>query len=860
MNVVGDLRKWLEEQPKWLTEALNRLLIKSNLDDKDITELTELCKRVHGLSEAEIPMSAEAEIEANETPHGPVNIKSVHHHKGVNALAENQKLEFAPTLTVVYGDNGAGKSGYTRILKQACKARGTEVILGNVFDPSKISKPKVSIEYTIGGDLGVVEDWEIEESPLHMVNVFDSHSASVYLNEKTDVAFRPFGLDLYDKLSNTCESVKRRLDAEISFIQSLQFKPPALPPNTKAAEFLSRITARTTREEFNEKIRLKPEEEVRLSTVEKMIEESRKQDKVKLKTQLEVRKRRIESLRTHLKQLDDSLSDASITSLYELNSQTQEAKKVVESLRNSTLDVSLLPGTGNDIWRPLWEAAKSFSENSGYPDSTFPNTAPGSKCVLCQQELSYQAKERFELFNELVQSVADNEYSRLKNEYSEALKSIDQLKVIDSDSERLLEDLRIESPELSRILEKEFISISKRRETTIEAVNANRAIDIATLPKFTTFEQELSQQAFGLQQRIESLEQEKSQIPPQILLEKSELLARQTLTQYESLIFDEVDRKLKLALYNFCLNDVKTTSITRKSSTVTKELVSQKLKDSFHDELKKMAFDHVDVEIIEAGGQRGTMYHKLILTRAHNIEVPKIASEGESRCLSIAAFFAELSTADDPSAILFDDPVSSLDHKWRTRIAHRLVSESQNRQVIVFTHDLVFLLELISNSEESDLPFQSLHLRREGLGAGIVVPDLPWKAMKVKARISTLNNDMQDARKQYKECNYSLYETLAKNIYGNLRETWERAVEEVLLNDSVQRYRKDIQTKRLSKLSDISEQDFKVLEQGMTKSSKWLSGHDLARAENEDIPNPDELEHDIKSLNDWVKNINDRRK
>ncbi|MDP3617342.1 MAG: AAA family ATPase, partial [Rhodoferax sp.] len=63
---------------------------------------------------------------------------------------------------------------------------------------------------------------------------------------------------------------------------------------------------------------------------------------------------------------------------------------------------------------------------------------------------------------------------------------------------------------------------------------------------------------------------------------------------------------------------------------------------------------------------------------------------GEQRCLSIAAFFAELSTADDPSGIVFDDPVSSLDFQWRGSVAQRLVEESKRRQVIVFTHDVVF--------------------------------------------------------------------------------------------------------------------------------------------------------------------------
>ena len=80
----------------------------------------------------------------------------------------------------------------------------------------------------------------------------------------------------------------------------------------------------------------------------------------------------------------------------------------------------------------------------------------------------------------------------------------------------------------------------------------------------------------------------------------------------------------------------------------------------------------------EVGGERGNLYHKMVLTRAPGVELPKVVSEGEARCLSIAAFFAELSTTEYPSAILFDDPVSSLDYKWRSSVASRLVQEAKN--------------------------------------------------------------------------------------------------------------------------------------------------------------------------------------
>jgi hypothetical protein len=50
---------------------------------------------------------------------------------------------------VVYGDNAAGKTGYIRILKSACRARGQEQILGNVVSGATPLSPVVSIKYQL---------------------------------------------------------------------------------------------------------------------------------------------------------------------------------------------------------------------------------------------------------------------------------------------------------------------------------------------------------------------------------------------------------------------------------------------------------------------------------------------------------------------------------------------------------------------------------------------------------------------------------------------------------------------------------------------------------------------------------------
>ena len=59
----------------------------------------------------------------------------------------------------------------------------------------------------------------------------------------------------------------------------------------------------------------------------------------------------------------------------------------------------------------------------------------------------------------------------------------------------------------------------------------------------------------------------------------------------------------------------------------------------------------------QQGGADDVLYYKLVLARAPGAELPKMVSKGEQCCLSIAAFLAELSTADDPSGM---DSLTSL--------------------------------------------------------------------------------------------------------------------------------------------------------------------------------------------------------
>jgi len=246
--------------------------------------------------------------------------------------------------------------------------------------------------------------------------------------------------------------------------------------------------------------------------------------------------------------------------------------------------------------------------------------------------------------------------------------------------------------------------------------------------------------------------------------------------------------------------------------------------------------------------------------------VQAVLSEGEHRCIALAGFLAELSTETSRSALVFDDPVCSLDLNWRRLLSKRLVDEvasrqdeAASRQVVVFTHDVGFLLELVEMCEEAHVPITQSYLYRDNQVAGICPEGVPWVSMPVSARIRWLRSQLQQAQAVHRQEGAQAYEPLAKNIYGLLREAWERGVEEVLLNGAVVRFGRAVQTQRLRKITDVQDADIEAVDAGMTKASRFLVGHDQAPANYEPLPPPDELAADIEALASWVEAIRHRR-
>ncbi len=456
-------------------------------------------------------------------------------------------------------------------------------------------------------------------------------------------------------------------------------------------------------------------------------------------------------------------------------------------------------------------------------------------------------------------STVERELRSLRESFAQRRKTLIDLKTTMEAVDETLKEIRLEQEAGADAIEDALRTHEKRRAAAVSALTGDEEI-AAEWPAMVTISPDVEALASQIDERIRTLRTNAADDARKRMgAESEELRARKLLAKHVQLVLDDIERQKKYAAYGLCLDETRTQTITAKSTAVTRTAVSEKLKKSFRDELASLSFRHVEVELKELGGAEGVFYHKLALTRAPGIDLPKVVSEGEQRCLSIAAFFAELSTADDPSGIVFDDPVSSLDFQWRNEVARRLVRESKTRQVIVFTHDVVFLLALRQYAEELGVDSLDQHIRHLSRGSGVCAEELPWVALPVKKKVGYLKQGWQVADKFYREGHQDAYEKEAQYLYGLLREAWERALEEVLLGGVVERYRPSVQTQQIARIADITPEDCKAIETAMTKCSIWLPGHDKAAAARAPVPDPPELLADIAALENWIANIRKRR-
>ncbi|MDP2804457.1 MAG: hypothetical protein Q8O24_00800 [Gallionellaceae bacterium] len=244
-----DFEAWLGDRHKWLQTAAHQLIeSKAPLTEVAITELSNLClSEASGMGThafaAVVPGSI---VQAAVRP--ALHIRGLSEVRGVNKIKDCASLSFGiGNLTVVYGANGSGKTGFSRVLKQACGSRAREDIHPNVFDkanPACEARISVTVD-NAASDL----DWTLKEGPLlplRNVHVFDSKTASNYVFSQNEARYEPSRMRFVSALIGTCGKVAEHLSAQkMALVKALpQF--PIVFAQTLSAKWLQSLLPTTS--------------------------------------------------------------------------------------------------------------------------------------------------------------------------------------------------------------------------------------------------------------------------------------------------------------------------------------------------------------------------------------------------------------------------------------------------------------------------------------------------------------------------------------------------------------------------------------------------------------------------------------
>lgn len=114
--------EWLKNQPYWLQFSGNQILEGQVIDETLLSNTLIYFKEDTGLKSIENEQTPIVfnEVETIvESTSNDILLQTIKDIENVNALISGQEIEINKNLTVIYGNNGTGKSGYIRLLNNA---------------------------------------------------------------------------------------------------------------------------------------------------------------------------------------------------------------------------------------------------------------------------------------------------------------------------------------------------------------------------------------------------------------------------------------------------------------------------------------------------------------------------------------------------------------------------------------------------------------------------------------------------------------------------------------------------------------------------------------------------------------------
>jgi energy-coupling factor transporter ATP-binding protein EcfA2 len=841
--MLDDIKSWLNKQDTWLQEAASRIINNTTITDADIPEFVEIIKNQSDKGKKPIMFPTAGTVDKKN-----VRLHSFGPVEGIDKLNQKNPLNFGiNNLSVIYGQNGSGKSSIVRILKKICGKSHSIPLRSDVYSPAPL-KQSCIIKYSVDCEPVREIEWLANMQAvddLSVVDIFDARSGNFYLENETEISYTPPELSLLAELVNICERVKKELDNEK---QKLVSALPEIPNKYKSTTWANKYTTlgySISQNELDELLLFSTDHETNLKSLQGRLSIADPNEAAKRQRAI---KEQIDSMR---KIIDDCINIVSPDSLNDMRLKSEDAKQK----RKNTIDgakvldsITEMEGVGTDTWKKMWVAAREYSRIV-YQEQVFPYTGENARCPLCQRELDEETKNRLQNFESFIQGKLESDAIEAERIFEEAITSVpvcpteESLKTMCQAAEldkTLSDEIRTFFSAIGIILEKIRSSLIPDNES-IKIPNLEKILD-----GLKNKSNEAEQKAVQFERDSEGFDREKTES------ELLELETKQWISQQKKAVEAEISRLKKINQYEQWEKLAGTAGISREAGVISEKLITEAYITRFNDELKRLgAANTIAVELRKTRVIKGQSKHEIRLRNpvATDVGVMDILSDGEKRIVSLAAFLADMTGRNANTPFIFDDPISSLDQEYEEKTIERIIELSKNRQVIIFTHRLSFLSIMMAKADKIHIEYNVVHISREPWGTGNP-GDVPIYGKSTKEALNKLKNDrLIRAKKEYETNGQEEYYPLGKAICSDFRIILERIVENVFLSGVVLRYRRDVNTKQLSDLLKITEVDCNIIDGLMTKYSHYE--HSQPPESPVPVPHPAEIDNDLDKMISW---------
>ncbi|NCB85532.1 MAG: hypothetical protein EOM44_13740 [Bacteroidia bacterium] len=735
--------------------------------------------------------------------------------KGVNALVDNQKIDFCPQVTIIYGVNGSGKTGYTRLLKKAFYSRSTEDILPNIHIASGQSIVSAEISFSSNSrPYSLTYPDHKQHNEFRQFSIFDNKCVNIHLTSKNRFEFRPAGLDFFADLIESFKKIEEKITADISNKSTIKDYASLFDGESCIKNELKNLSAKTQIDELKILIPITEEEKKKRSELEEQKAQLQTLKKGKEIADLNHYKALLTTLKTSIVDNNKFFTEESLLKIKTAISDCLEKDYTAKTEGIENFKTDKIMNVGSKEWKDFIVAAQDFAKRQVNNSEQYPKT--DNYCILCQQPLSIEAQKLIVSYWVFIKSQSEQDAKNAQTALNTHKNSYEGLKFSLLLEDGVLTRWMFETHNKEALEIKDYLQNQKNlSECIISDLTTKTANDRASIQIDTTHIDTIVQ---GINDSITKLQDNDPTADINKLQEQITYLNhKEKLEQHIPGIETYVANLKWASIANKAKAQISKRKITEKEKELSGKYFNEAYVAAFNNECKSLNCE-IGIDISHTGSA-GTSYRQLFLKGK---EPSKILSEGEQKIISLADFLAEMKLSEIIRGVIFDDPVTSLDDERKGRIAERIAEESTKKQVIVFTHDLVFVSTLISACCELKIDHVCHWIeKRDDTPGYVFLNNAPSYEKQYRNSIIPRSHYVE-AKKE--DCPPSQREYLIKSAFTELRTCYEVLVINDLFKNVVQRFNERVS---VDSLKDVCFDDVLVDEllDNFGQCCRYMEGH-----------------------------------